>query len=102
MSKINETITLCGNEGLEVEISKITLVNPSEVGQPSHPSWVKANLTISEIVSNVATTAIGNGSVSFTEDDLEAYLKQWLEYHFNCGITSFRWVWDKYRNFKAA
>lgn len=102
MEHINETITLGANECLEVEISRITFIEPAEVGQPSHPTWVKAQFTPSEIVSNVHTTMEMEGVCEFTEDALEAYLKQWLEYHFNCGIKSFRWMWDKFRNYKAA
>ena len=98
---INEVIELNGKEGLEIDFSRIEYVAAPVTGQPSRPTWVKANLTSAEIVSNVATLSVENGVCRFTEDDLESYLKQWLEYHFNCGIKSFRWVWDKCRTFKA-
>lgn len=100
--KINEVIELKGNEGLEIDFSRIVYNAETAAGQPSRPSWIQAHLTAAEIVSNVATLSVDNGIVRFTEDDLQTYLKAWLEYHFNCGIKSFRWVWDKYRDYKAA
>ena len=102
MSKINETITLNENEGLEIEFSKIVYNAPTDVGGPSRPSWVKATLALPEIIANVHMgTVVGNTCI-FTEDDLEVYLKAWLDFHFHCGIKSFRWMWDKFRNCKAA
>lgn len=103
MSKINEVITLTKNEGLEIDFSRIVYNAETETGEPSRPSWTRATLSLAEIVANVHTSLVKDGVVcEFTEDALEEYLKKWLEYHFNCGIRSFRWMWDKYRNFKAA
>lgn len=99
---INEVIELNGNEGLEIDFSRIEYNAETETGVPSRPTWVQAHLTAAEIVSNVATISAANGVVRFTEDELERYLKSWLEYHFNCGIKSFRWIWDKFRDYKAA
>lgn len=99
---INEIIELGANEGLEIDFSKIVTNAITVEGQPSYPSWVRARLSVSEIISNVNVLSASNGEARFTENDLETYLKNWLEYHFNCGIKSFRWTWDKYRNFKAA
>lgn len=104
MSKINETITLTANEGLEIDFSKIEFdtVVTTKGKFPSNPSWLRANLSNSEIIANVKVLSAVKGVACFTEDDLEVYLKKWLEYHFNCGVKTFRWLWDKYRNFKAA
>lgn len=103
MSKINEVIELNGKEGLEIDFSRIVFSNPTEtIGLPSRPSWVQARLSNAEIVSNVETLSVNAGNVRFTEDDLQVYLKKWLEFHFNCAISSFRWMWDKFRDYKAA
>lgn len=99
---INEVIELNGNEGLEIDFSRIEYNAAPVTGQPSHPTWVKAQFTPSEIVANVNILSNERGIVRFTENDLEAYLREWLEYHFNRGIKSFRWMWDKFRNYKAA
>lgn len=99
---INETINLTENEGLEIDFSRIEYNAAPVTGQPSHPTWVKAQFTPSEIVANVNILSNERGIVRFTENDLEAYLREWLEYHFNRGIKSFRWMWDKFRDYKAA
>lgn len=98
---INEVIELNGNEGLEIDFSRIEYNAETTPMQPSRPSWIQAHLTSAEIVSHVASISAVNGVVRFTEDDLETYLKEWLEYHFNCGVKSFRWMWDKFRDYKA-
>ena len=96
MEKINETITVAPNEGLEIDISRIVYNEGTEAtGTATRPHWLKANFTADELNAQFPT-------LTFTEDDLEQYLKQWLEYTVNCGVASFRWMWDKYRNYKAA
>ena len=102
MNRINEVITLTQNEGLEIDFSRIVYNAETETGEPSRPSWTRATLSSAEIVNNVTVLSANNGVVQFTEDELEDYLKKWLEYHFNCGVKSFRWMWDKFRTYKAA
>ena len=94
MGNINETIALTAKDGLEIEFSRIVYVD-GVADSPVKPSWVTAHLPAAEIEKNL-------GKLTFTEDELEAYLKSWLEYTLNCGVKTFRWVWDKYRNYKAA
>ena len=94
MEKINETITMAPNEGLEIEFSRITYVD-GVADSPVKPSWMTAHIPAAELEKNL-------GKLTFTEDELEVYLKSWLEYTLNCGVKTFRWVWDKYRNYNAA
>ena len=96
MARINETIVLNGNEGLEIDISRIVYNDGAENAKTEpRPSWLTAHFTAAQLAEKL-------GFYTFTEDDLECYLKAWLEYHFNCGIRSFRWMWDKFRDYKAA
>lgn len=99
---INEVIELKGNEGLEIDFSRIVYNAETAVGRPYRPSWFKTHITAAEITAKVNTLSHERGIVRFTEDDLETYLKSWLESYFDCGIKSFRWVWDKFRDYKAA
>ena len=93
---INETITLTENEGLEIEISRIEFYAAVEDGQTEpRPSWLSTHFTAAQLKERL-------GSLTFTEDNLEGYVKGWLEYTLNCGVKSFRWLWDKYRICKAA
>ena len=94
MNRINETIALTAKDGLEIEFSRIVYVDGVETS-PVKPSWMTAHLPAAELEKNL-------GKLTFTEDELEVYLKSWLEYTLNCGVKSFRWVWDKYRDYKAA
>lgn len=94
MNRINETITLTAKDGLEIEFSRIVYAD-GVAPSPVKPSWTTAHLPAAELEKSL-------GSLTFTEDELETYLKGWLEYTFNCGVKSFRWVWDKYRDYKAA
>ena len=96
MARINETIVLNGNEGLEIDISRIVYNEGTENAMTEpRPSWMTSHFTAAPLAEKL-------GSLTFTEDELEVYLKAWLEYHFNCGVKSFRWVWDKFRDYKAA
>ena len=94
MNHINETITLAANYGLEIEFSHIVYVD-GVADSPVKPTWMVAHIPAAEIEKNL-------GKLTFTEDELEAYLKFWLEYTLGCGVKTFRWVWDKYRDYKAA
>ena len=94
MARINETIVLTAKEGLEIEFSRIVHVYGVD-DKSVKPSWMTANIPAAELEKNL-------GSLTFTEDELEVYLKSWLEHTLNCGVKSFRWVWDKYRDYKAA
>ena len=93
---INETITLTENEGLEIEISRIEFSAAVEDGQTeSRPSWLTTQFTAAQLKKQL-------GSLTFTEDNLEGYVKRWLEYTLGFRVKSFRWIWDKYRTCKAA
>lgn len=92
MAHINETITLSANEGLRIDFSRIEFCGDNTEVKPS---WMTAHLPAAELEKKL-------GKLTFTEDELEAYLKSWLEYTLNCGVKTFRWVWDKYRDCKAA
>lgn len=92
---INETINLTENEGLEIDISRIVYNDGAENAKTEPcPSWLTTHFTAAQLKERL-------GSLTFTEDDLEGYVRSWLEYTLNCGIKSFRWVWDKYRDYKA-
>lgn len=92
----NETITLTANEGLQIDFSRIAYPEGTENAQTEpRPSWLTTHFTAEHLKKAL-------GSLTFTEDDLETYLKSWLEYTLNCGVKSFRWLWDKYRDYKAA
>lgn len=93
MDRINETIALTAKDGLEVEFSRIVYVDGAD--SPVKPSWLTAHLPAAELEKNLR-------KLTFTEDELEVYLKSWLEYTFGCRVTTFRWIWDKYRDYKAA
>ena len=96
MNKINETIVLNGNEGLEIDISRIVYNDGAEnAATESRPTWMTSHFTAAQLAEKL-------GSLTFTEDELEGYLKAWLEYTLNCGVKTFRWMWDKYRDYKAA
>lgn len=88
---INETIRLGGNEGLVIDISRIVW----EDGSNDRPGWTVAHIPADELESAF-------GSLTFTEDDLEEYLKVWIARNFKSAVKSFRWLWDKYRDTKAA
>ena len=98
MGKINEVISLNSNEVVRVDISRIEYsFDVTDERTPSRPTWMVAELTPAEIIANVKCQSVGNGVAKFTEDDLESYLSGWLEYHLNCGVKKFRWVWEKIR-----
>ena len=101
MNKINETIALRPNEGLEIEISRLAFQRDPAPGLPTPPSWTTVHLTAAEIEAHIPHTA-EDGTILFTEDNLECYLMAWISTTYNAPVKTFRWLWDKYRTTKAA
>ena len=91
----NETITLTANEGLQIDFSRIVYPEDSNELKKPRPSWLTTHFTAEHLEKAL-------GSLTFTEDDLEKYLKSWLENTLTYGVKSFRWLWDKYRDYKVA
>ena len=96
MNRINETIELNPNEGLAVEISRI-LWDTDGLN-----SWMERHFSLEEIATGLGKTPDENGTVTFTEDEFEGYLSKWLATSTGSAHKGFRWMWDKYRNYKAA
>lgn len=97
---MNETITLVkGNGGLQVDVSRMKW--DCENIQ-SLPTWKVIYFSASEIAELIAGSCNGR-FVSFTEDDLEVILARWLEKEYGNGhkLVSFRWLWDKVRDFQS-
>ena len=92
----NETITLNVNrDGLEIDFSRITYGDVPN-NPKTAPSWGTFNFSASDLAKAVEGAKVDGGSVTFTEDQLEVYLKGWLDSHFKHTVTSFRWMWDRY------
>lgn len=96
MAHINETITINPSEGLEIDISRIEF---ADVSDKARPSWTRVNFSYSNLAEDFPPCG---KYIILTEDDLETVIRKWLEHIFNCGIRSFRWVWDKCRTYNAA
>lgn len=96
MNKINETIVLnIKRGGLEIEFSRISYGDvPND--PKSAPSWGVFVFPATSLAEDVKGATVAKGFVMFTEDQLEEYLKAWLNNHFKHTVTSFRWIWDKY------
>lgn len=97
---MNETITLVkGNGGLQIDVSRMKWDGENV---SALPSWKVLYFSASEIAESIA--GAGNGLlVTFTEDDFERFLAGWLEREYGNGhkLASFRWLWDKVRDFKV-
>lgn len=100
MEHINETITLTGNTGLMVDISRIVYADEQAAEEKSRPRWMTNSFTKEALAKRF--TLDEYGILTFTEDDFETYLREWLETTVNVPVKSFRWVWDKFYDFKAA
>lgn len=100
----NETITLAANEGVQIDFSRIVYADEdTSNGNHSRPTWLTAHISAMEIYNNAkCANDTTNDTVLVTEDDLEVYLKSWLETTLKAPVAKFRWLWDKYRDFKAA
>lgn len=100
MEHINETITLTGNTGLMVDVSRIVYADEAAAEEKSRPRWMTHSFTKETLAKRFALDEYG--ILSFTEDNFETYLREWLETTVNAAVKSFRWVWDKFYDFKAA
>lgn len=99
MSMINETINLNPkSEGLVIDIARIAW---DEAAKPvgGLKTWMTVNFPADEIAAGLGIQQ-QNGWLTFTEDDFEAFLGKWLTEKF-APQKGFRWMWDKYRNYKA-
>lgn len=101
MEKVNETIALAKNEGLAVDISRIQWDTDGEEVAGLNP-WMECHFPADEIAKALGKTADENGVIFFTEDEFEEFLSNWLTNTSKFCHKGFRWLWDKYRNFKAA
>ena len=97
MATINETITLRPNEGLQIEVSRIEWDTDGE--RPKGlKCWVENHFTALDIAAALGKDfASGSNSISFTEDEFEAYLSDWLTNTVGFSHKGFRWMWDKTR-----
>lgn len=101
MATINETITLRPNEGLHIEVSRIEWDTDGEE-RPAHlKGWMDCHFTATEIAAALGRN-FANGRVTFTEDELEEYLSDWLSDTAGFCHKGFRWMWDKTRTVKRA
>lgn len=101
MAHINETITLNRNEGLAVNISRIDWDTDGEKVD-GLKSWMDHHFTAADIATGLGKTPDAYGFVTFTEDEFEEYLSDWLSNTTGFCHKGFRWLWDKYRNYKVA
>ena len=89
MGTINETITLNGNTGLTVDVTRI------EYKDGFHgPTWITANIPSAELRTLCGKD--GKGRFVTTEDEVEVALTKWLTRHFGHEVASFLWMWDTY------
>ena len=99
MNKINETINLNPkSEGLKVEISRIEWDGEAKQVE-GLKTWTVVDFPACEIAAGLGIQQ-QNGWLTFTEDDFEGFLDKWLTEKF-APHKGFRWIWDKYRNYKA-
>ena len=97
--RTNETITLFRGNGLQVDVTRMTW----DGNGMDLPTWKVLYFTAADIAAGLAGWSDNGRSVTFTEDDFEAFLTSWLEREFGKGhkLTAFRWYWDKVREFNA-
>lgn len=101
MAHINETINLNRNEGLDIDINRIVYKEDTGAVVDIRPNWMKVQVSANEIEKHLPKSVCGD-IVIIREDELEILLKALLSKQVNSEVASFRWVWDKFRDYKAA
>lgn len=102
MAHINETIELNRNEGIDIDVSRIAYRDGTGDVVDIRPAWAKLQITAREIAERFPEMQSGGVTVATTEDDVEAFVKEILSKRMKSEVVSFRWVWDKFRDYKVA